>query len=82
MHNAGSGVALELLVIAGMTPSTNENLTVIRKTTDDPYARSLMIDELIEELVRKQLREAHSPVVGTEPGGFFRSPSSTPDAAK
>jgi len=75
-------VALELLVIAGMTPSTNENLTVIRKTTDDPYARSLMIDELIEELVRKQLREGHSPVVGAEPGGFFRSPSSTPDAAK
>ena len=49
-----------MLVIAGMTPSTNENLTVIRKTTDDPYARSLMIDELIEELVRKQLREADS----------------------
>ncbi len=49
-------MAPELLPIDGMT-----RLTVIKKRMNDPHSRYLMIDELIDELVRKQLRDAHSP---------------------
>jgi hypothetical protein len=56
-------VAPELLLIAGMT-----RLTVIKKRMNDPHSRYLMIDELIDELVRKQLRDAHAPRLATVGG--------------
>jgi hypothetical protein len=61
-------VALELLLIADMTRTTTGNPTAIKNRIDDP-SRHLMIDLLIEELVRKRLREAHSPRAATLTGG-------------
>ena len=61
-------MALELQFIVGMTRTASGNPTAIKNRIDDPYTRHLMIDQLIEELVRKQLREAHSPRTATLTG--------------
>ena len=47
--------------------STTESLTVVAKR-NDLSSKSLMIEELIEELVRKQLREGHSARISTDAG--------------